>query len=108
MKTPEPSLSPTREVPTKSLPHCRCGHLESGNWQSRPEQQWLVRHGGVEEKQPAEPRTGPPEENLVEYECLACKRRYRLRDTKLYEVTPEGTERPSMRQGRYGRWLSCK
>ena len=31
-----------------------------------------------------------------------------LRDTKLYEVARDGTEHPYMRQGKYGRWLSCR
>ncbi len=45
---------------------------------------------------------------LIEYECIACRRRYRLRDTKFLEVLADGSERPYMREGRYGRWLSCR
>ena len=39
---------------------------------------------------------------------LTCRRRYHLRATKLYEVLADGSERPYMREGRYGRWLSCR
>ncbi len=46
--------------------------------------------------------------SLVEYECLRCRRRYRLRGPKLCEVLPDGSERAYMREGRYGRWLSCR
>jgi hypothetical protein len=49
-----------------------------------------------------------PEPALVEYECLNCHRRYRLRGPKLYEVLADGAERAYMREGRYGRWLSCR
>jgi hypothetical protein len=45
---------------------------------------------------------------VIEYECLTCRRRYRLRGPKLYEVLAEGLERAYMREGRYGRWLSCR
>jgi hypothetical protein len=98
MTHPESSLSPTREIATRLLPACRCGHAHSGNWPGRPGEDWLV-------VKPSEPK--PDEPPLVEYECVACRRRYRLRDTKLYEVLPDGAERAYMREGRYGRWLSC-
>jgi hypothetical protein len=55
---------------------------------------------------PAEPT--PQEPPLIEYECVACRRRYRLRETKLYEVLSDDSERAYMREGRYGRWLSCR
>jgi hypothetical protein len=52
----------------------------------------------------AEPQDPP----LIEYECLTCHRRYRLRGPKFYEVLADGSERAYMREGRYGRWLSCR
>ena len=55
---------------------------------------------------PAEPEPNQPP--LVEYECLTCQRRYRLRETKFFEVMSDGSERAYMREGRYGRWLSCR
>jgi len=55
---------------------------------------------------PAEAEQKEP--GLVEYECLSCHRRYRVRATKLYEVLADGSERAYMRQGQYGRWLSCR
>ena len=45
---------------------------------------------------------------LIEYECLTCHRWYRLRGPKLYEVLANGPERAYMREGSYGRWLSCR
>jgi hypothetical protein len=45
---------------------------------------------------------------IIEYECLTCHRRYRLRGPKFYEVLADGIERAYMREGRYGRWLSCR
>ena len=99
MTAPDPSAPATREIETKLLPHCRCGQVQSGNWQSRPGEDWLVVK--PEESEAKEP-------SLVEYECLRCRRRYRLRGPKLYEVLADGTERAYMREGRYGRWLSCR
>jgi hypothetical protein len=52
--------------------------------------------------------TAQEETQLIEYECLSCNRRYRLRGAKFYEVLTDGSERPYMRQGQYGRWLSCR
>lgn len=99
MKSPTTPVPATRELPVKQLPPCRCGKQQSGNWPGGPENHWLV-------IKPSEPEsTEPP---LIEYECLSCHRRYRLRDTKLYEVLTDGTERAYMRQGQYGRWLSCR
>ena len=99
MTSPDPSLSATREIATRLLPPCRCGHSHSGKWPDRAGADWLV-------VKPAEP--APQEPPLIEYECVACRRRYRLRETKLYEVLSDGTERAYMREGRYGRWLSCR
>jgi hypothetical protein len=31
-----------------------------------------------------------------------------LRGPKFYEVLADGSERAYMREGRYGRWLSCR
>ena len=99
MNNPEESPQPTREIATRLLPSCRCGHSQAGNWPNRAGQEWLV-------VKPEEP--GGNEPPLVEYECLACHRRYRLRGTRLLEVLPDGSERPYMREGRYGRWLSSR
>jgi hypothetical protein len=99
MNTPESTPSPTREVPIKDLPPCRCGKQQSGNWPTEAQNRWLV----------VKPEEGDQKEaGLVEYECLSCRRRYRLRGTKFYEVLPDGAERAYMRQGQYGRWLSCR
>ena len=99
MKSPTSPVPATREVPARLLPACRCGKQQSGNWPGGPESHWLIlKPTEAEQKEPA----------LIEYECLACKRRYRLRDTKLYEVLTDGAERAYMRQGQYGRWLSCR
>lgn len=99
MTTPDPSLPATREIAPRLLPACRCGHAQSGKWPDRAGEDWLV-------VKPAEPP--PNEPALIEYECLACHRRYRLRGPKFQEVLPDGAERPYMREGRYGRWLSCR
>ena len=99
MTSPEPSLPATREIEPRLLPACRCGHSHTGNWPGRAGEDWLV-------VKPTEPK--PDEPPLIEYECVACRRRYRLRGTKFHEVLPDGTERPYMREGRYGRWLSCR
>ena len=99
MKDPESPLPPTREIETRLLPSCRCGHAQSGKWPNRAGEEWLV-------VKPAEAKeTEPP---LIEYECVACHRRYRLRGPRFQEVLPDGSERPYMREGRYGRWLSCR
>ena len=99
MTSPNPSLPATREIETRLLPACRCGHSHSGNWPDRAGADWLV-------VKPAEPAAQEPP--LIEYECVACRRRYRLRGSKLYEVLADGSERAYMREGRYGRWLSCR
>jgi len=99
MKPSNEPLPTTREVPTKLLPPCRCGKAQSGNWPGGSENQWLLVKPGESE---------PKESQLIEYECLLCNRRYRLRGTKLYEVARDGSEHPYMRQGQYGRWLSCR
>src|SRR5436309_15267257 len=104
MKSPNEPIEATREVPLKLLPACRCGKSQSSNWPRSAEAQWLLR-------KPGESESKAPDQNepqLIEYECLSCNRRYRLRGTKFYEVTPDGSERPYMRQGQYGRWLSCR
>ncbi len=99
MNTPTNTTSATRELPIKQLPACRCGKQQSGNWPTEAENRWLlIKPGEAEQKEPG----------LVEYECLLCRRRYRARGNKLYEVLPDGTERAYMRQGQYGRWLSCR
>ena len=99
MTAPNPSLPATREVATRLLPHCHCHQSQAGNWPSQAGDNWLV-------IKPAESEPGLPP--LIEYECLTCRRRYRLRDRKLCEVLTDGSERPYMREGRYGRWLSCR
>jgi hypothetical protein len=99
MTTQNAALPPTREIATRLLPHCRCHQSPPANWPANAGETWLV-------VKPAESESGEPP--LVEYECLTCRRRYRLRGTKLCEVLTDGTERPYMREGRYGRWLSCR
>jgi hypothetical protein len=101
MTTPTSTPEPTRELPIKDLPACRCGKQQSGKWPTEAQDRWLMVKPDEAEQKDKEP-------GLVEYECLSCRRRYRLRGTKFYEVLPEGTERAYMRQGQYGRWLSCR
>jgi hypothetical protein len=98
MNDPESPLPPTRDIATRLLPSCRCGHSQAGNWPNRAGQEWLV-------VKPEPKENEPP---LVEYECLACHRHYRLRGPRFLEVLPDDSERPYMREGRYGRWLSCR
>jgi hypothetical protein len=99
MNTPTSTPPPTRELPIKDLPACRCGKQQSGNWPTEAQNRWLlVKAAEAEQKEPG----------LVEYECLSCRRRYRVRETRLFEVLPDGSERAYMRQGQYGRWLSCR
>jgi hypothetical protein len=99
MNTQTSTPEPTRELPIKDLPACRCGKHESGSWPADAQHRWLmIKPDEGEQKEPG----------LVEYECLSCHRRYRLRGHKLYEVLADGTERAYMRQGQYGRWLSCR
>jgi hypothetical protein len=99
MKASDTVLPPTREIATRLLPRCHCHELQPGNWPSQAGSKWLV--AKPEESAPEQPR-------LIEYECLTCRRRYRLRGPKLFEVLTDGTERAYMREGRYGRWLSCR
>lgn len=99
MTTPDSPLPSTREVAIRLLPHCHCRQAQPGKWPTQAGEQWLV-------VKPAEPEPNQPP--LVEYECLTCRRRYRLRDTKFFEVISDGSERAYMREGRYGRWLSCR
>jgi len=99
MNSPKEPLPATKEIPLKQLPPCRCRASQSGNWPAGAENQWLV-------IKPSE--ADQKESQEIEYECLSCNRRYRLRDTKLYEVARDGSEHPYMRQGKYGRWLSCR
>ncbi len=83
----------------KLLPKCRCGKQQSGNWPTEAENRWLlIKPTAAEQEEPA----------LIEYECLSCRRRYRLRGTRFCEVLTDGAERPYMRQGQYGRWFSCR
>jgi len=97
MKSSDSPPPATRELPLKQLPHCRCGRQQAGNWVGEAQSHWLmVKPEGPEQTEPG----------LIEYECLACKRRYRLRGNKFMEVLPDGSERAYMRQGQYGRWLS--
>src|SRR5436190_5540769 len=99
MKPENETLPPTKELPLKELPPCRCRASQSGTWPAGAENQWLlVKPTDTDEKQP----------QLIEYECLSCNRRYRLRGNKLFEVARDGSEHAYMRQGRYGRWLSCR
>ena len=75
----------------------RLAGISSLNWPADAQNRWLMIKPSEEEQKEA---------GLVEYECLSCHRRYRLRGTKLYEVLADGSERAYMRQGQYGRWLS--
>ena len=99
MTSPNPSLPATREIATRLLPHCHCRQSQPANWPSQAGDNWLV-------VKPEEPEPNQPP--LTEYECLTCHRRYRLRGTKFCEVLTDGSERPYMREGKYGRWLSCR
>lgn len=99
MSTAENEPVPTRELPLKQLPQCHCGRQQSANWTGGSESHWLmIKPEGPDVKEPG----------LIEYECLSCKRRYRLRGNKFYEVHTDGTERPYLRLGQYGRWLSSR
>lgn len=99
MKPSTAPLPATREVALRLLPACHCRQSPSGNWPSRSQDDWLlVKPEGADSAEPP----------VVEYECLHCRRRYRLRGSKLYEVMADGAERAYMREGRYGRWLSCR
>jgi len=99
MNTPTTAPPATRELPMKELPPCRCGRQQSGNWPTEAQKRWLlIKPDETETKEP-----GP-----IEYECLSCHRRYRARGAKFYEVLSDGSERAYMRQGQYGRWLSCR
>jgi hypothetical protein len=42
-----------------------------------------------------------------DYECPSCHRRYRARDDVFFELAADGSERPYMRQSRFGRWSPC-
>jgi hypothetical protein len=99
MTSPNSPLPATREIATRLLPHCHCRQSQPANWPSQAAESWLV-------IKPAEPEPNQPP--LTEYECLTCHRRYRLRGTKFCEVLTDGSERPYMREGKYGRWLSCR
>jgi hypothetical protein len=99
MTSSNPSLPATREIATRLLPHCHCRQSQPANWPSQAGDNWLV-------VKPAEPEPNQP--SLTEYECLTCHRRYRLRGTRFCEVLTDGSERPYMREGKYGRWLSCR
>ena len=99
MKPSDAPLPATREVATRLLPPCHCRQSPSGNWPARSGDGWLLA-----KPEDAEPQDPP----IIEYECLTCRRRYRLRGPKFYEVLADGSERAYMREGRYGRWLSCR
>jgi len=99
MTSLNPSLQATREIATRLLPRCHCLQSQSGNWPNQAGENWLV-------VKPEEPEPNQPP--LIEYECLTCHRRYRLRGNKFCEVLTDGSERPYMREGKYGRWLSCR
>lgn len=99
MKPTDAPLPATREIATRLLPPCHCRQSPSGNWPTRSGDGWLL-------VKPAE--SEPQEPPVIEYECLSCRRRYRLRGTRFCEVLTDGSERPYMREGRYGRWLSCR
>jgi hypothetical protein len=99
MKTSDAPLAETREIATRLLPPCHCRQSPSGNWPAQAGEGWLL-------VKPDEAK--PQDPPLVEYECLNCRRHYRLRGPKLFEVMPDGSERAYMREGRYGRWLSCR
>ena len=99
MKASDAPLPATREIATRLLPLCHCRQSPSGDWPDRAGEHWLL-------VKPAEAESKEPP--VIEYECLSCHRRYRLRGPKLYEVLTDGSERAYMREGRYGRWLSCR
>ena len=99
MKPSEAPLPITREIATRLLPPCHCRQSPSGNWPSNAGEGWLLVKPEDAESQ------DPP---IIEYQCLTCRRRYRLRGPKFCEVLPDGSERAYMREGRYGRWLSCR
>ena len=99
MNTPTSTPPATRELPIKDLPTCRCAKQQAGNWPTEAQNRWLLVKPDESEQK---------EKGLVEYECLSCHRHYRLREAKFYEVLPDGSERAYMREGRYGRWLSCR
>ncbi len=99
MNAPSSSIPATREIATRLLPHCHCRQSQPSNWPSQAGDNWLLVR--TEESAPNDPP-------LIEYECLTCHRRYRLRASKLFEVLTDGSERAYMREGRYGRWLSCR
>jgi hypothetical protein len=99
MKPSEAPLPITREIATRLLPPCHCRQSPSGNWPSNAGEGWLL-----VKPEDAEPQDPP----IIEYQCLTCRRRYRLRGPKFCEVLPDGSERAYMREGRYGRWLSCR
>jgi hypothetical protein len=99
MKAPDAPLPATREIAIRLLPPCHCRQSPSGEWPSTAGEKWLL-------VKPAEGESKEPP--IIEYECLSCQRRYRLRGSKLYEVLADGAERAYMREGRYGRWLSCR
>lgn len=99
MKPSDTPLPATREVATRLLPPCHCRQSPSGNWPTSAGENWLL-------VKPAEAEAKEPP--LTDYECLTCHRHYRLRGPKFYEVLADGSERSYMREGRYGRWLSCR
>ena len=99
MNPSDAPIPATREVATRLLPPCHCRQSPSGNWPASAGDTWLL-------VKPAEAELKEPP--IIEYECLTCHRRYRLRGPKFYEVLADGSERPYMREGRYGRWLSCR
>ena len=86
-RNPAPPPLPLPAVPIRQLAKPALARL--GSW-SKPTE--------AEAKEPP----------IIEYECLTCHRRYRLRGPKFYEVLADGSERAYMREGRYGRWLSCR
>ncbi len=99
MKPADKEPVPTRELPVAQLPHCRCGQHSRKNLTGGAEKLWLL-----------EKPEGPDvkEKGLIEYECLACNRHYRLRGNRFCEVMTDGSERPYMRLGQYGRWLASR
>ena len=99
MKPTDAPLPATREVATRLLPLATAGSPHPATGPARSGDSWLL-----VKPEEAEPKEPP----LIEYECLTCHRRYRLRGPKLYEVLADGSERAYMREGRYGRWLSCR
>ena len=76
MKPTDAPLPATREVATRLLPLCHCRQSPSGNWPSHSGEGWLL-----VKPEDAEPKDPP----LIEYECLTCHRRYRLRGPKFYD-----------------------